>query len=220
MQAGCTGFIYAICAAQQFVENGRARHVLVVGAELLSKFLNWEDRTTCILFADGAGAVVLSRVEEPYGILSSVLEANGDMADYISIPAGGTREPITADTLNSHRHLIQMRGNETFKLAVRSITEVSQRVLAEGKVTAEELTLFVPHQANQRIIAAIGERLGIRDDQVYVNIDRVGNTSSASIPIALDEAVRAGRLHPDDTVLMSAFGAGLTWGAAVVRWCY
>jgi 3-oxoacyl-[acyl-carrier-protein] synthase-3 len=140
------------------------------------------------------------------------------MADFISIPAGGTREPISEEVLRRRRHLIHMRGNETFKIAVRSLTEISGQVLAEGNVKPQELTLFVPHQANRRIIAAVGERLGIRDDQVYVNIERVGNTSSASIPIALDEVARQGRLRRDDTVLMSAFGAGLTWGAALLRW--
>ena len=134
------------------------------------------------------------------------------------IPAGGTREPITAEVLEQGRHLIHMRGNETFKLAVRSLTEVSKRVLEEGKVTPEELSLFVPHQANRRIISAVGERLGIRDEQVFLNIERVGNTSSASIPIAVDEAVAAGRLKSGDSLLMSAFGAGLTWGATLLRW--
>jgi 3-oxoacyl-[acyl-carrier-protein] synthase-3 len=218
LQAGCTGFIYALSVAQQYVETGRARHALVVGAELLSKFLNWQDRTTCIIFADGAGGVVLSRVDEPFGILSSALAADGSMADFITIPAGGTREPISVAAIAGRRHLIHMRGNETYKIAVRRLTEISSRVLADGKVEARDLGLFVPHQANRRIITAVGERLGIRDDQVYVNIDRVGNTSSASIPIALDEAVRVGRLKREDTVLMSAFGAGLTWGSALMRW--
>lgn len=218
LQAGCTGFLYAMSIAQQYVESGAARRILVVGAELLSKYLNWQDRTTCILFADGAGAIVLGRVQEPYGLLSSSIHANGEMADLISIPAGGTREPATSEVRAKQRHLIHMRGNETFKLAVRNLTEVSKEVMTEGKVTARALTLFVPHQANRRIIDAVGERLGVSDEQVYVNVDRIGNTSSASIPIALDEVARSGRLRPDDTVLMSAFGAGLTWGAVLVRW--
>lgn len=220
LQAGCTGFIYALCVAQQFIETGHSRVALVVGAELLSKIMNWEDRTTCILFADGAGAVVVGRVDEPFGILASSIEANGDMADYIRIRAGGTREPISVEAIQARRHLIEMRGNETFKIAVRSITEISARVLAQSKIDPDELTLFIPHQANKRIIDAVRERLGLSEEQAYVNIDRVGNTSSASIPIALDEVVRAGRLNRDDTILMSAFGAGLTWGATVARWAY
>ena len=218
VQAGCTGFVYGLTIAEQFIVSGKARRVLVVGAELLSNFLNWDDRSTCVIFADGAGAVVVGRAEEPYGILASEIRSDGEMRDFISIPAGGTKQPITHDAIDKKLHLIHMRGNETFKLAVRSLTEISTQVLNQGKVSAEELDLFVPHQANKRIIDAVGKRLGLGDDRVYVNIDRVGNTSSASIPIALDEVVRSGRVRPDDTILMSAFGAGLTWGAVLMRW--
>jgi len=218
LQAGCTGFVYALTTAEQYIASGKARRVLVVGAELLSKYLNWEDRSTCIIFADGAGAVVVGRVQEPQGILSSALRADGNMADYITIPGGGTRMPMSHEVLDRKLNLIQMKGNETFKLAIRSLTDISEHVLSEGKVKAEDLSLFVPHQANRRIIDSVGERLGIDASRVYVNIERVGNTSSASIPIALDEVARSGRLRRDDTVLMSAFGAGLTWGAVLVRW--
>jgi len=218
MAAGCSGYIYAQSVAKQFVLSGRVRHALVIGAELLSKFLDWEDRSTCVIFADGAGATVISRGESPRGVLASAMHSDGSMADFISLPAGGSAHPPSRETIDGRMHFIKMRGNETFKMAVRSIEEVCREVLDAADLTPADVDWLVPHQANQRIIDAVGTRLGIPPERCYVNIDRYGNTSAASIPIALDEAVRSGKIRSGDVVLMAAFGAGLTWAASVARW--
>jgi 3-oxoacyl-[acyl-carrier-protein] synthase-3 len=218
MQAGCSGFIFAQSVAKQFLLTGKAKHALVIGAELLSKYLDWSDRTTCVIFADGAGATLMSAGVPPRGLLASVLHTDGAMADFITMPGGGCMAPPTSETVAKRLHYIRMRGNETFRIAVRSLEEVAREALAAAELTPADVDWFVPHQANRRIIDAVAERLGIGPDRCYVNIDRYGNTSAASIPIALDEAVRAGKVHPGQVVLMAAFGAGLTWAASVVRW--
>jgi 3-oxoacyl-[acyl-carrier-protein] synthase-3 len=218
LAAGCSGFIYALAVAERFVATGDYRAVLVIGAELLSKFTDWRDRTTCVLFGDGAGAVVLTPGEAPYGVLASSMHADGSMADFIYVPAGGTREPASERTVAERRHFIRMRGNETFKMAVRSMEETSRAVLEKAGLKPQDVNLFIPHQANRRIIDAVGSRLGLREEQVYINIERVGNTSAASIPVALDETARQGRLRKGDNLLFAAFGTGLTWGAAVCKW--
>ncbi len=218
MAAGCSGFIYGLEIANQFIATGTFRNILVIGAELLSKFLDWTDRTTCVIFADGAGATLVTRGEAPHGILASCLRADGKMADFICLPGGGTRNPPSEKIYREGLQFIRMKGNETFKIAVRSLEEVSREVLRRANLTPDQVDLFVPHQANRRIIDAVGVRLGVDPDRVYVNVDRVGNTSAASIPIALDEAVRANRVKPGDIILFAAFGAGLTWGATILRW--
>ncbi len=218
MAAGCSGYIYALAVAEQFLVSGSCERILVIGAELLSKFLNWKDRTTCVIFADGAGASLLCRGDSDRGVLATILKADGSMADFICLPGGGTLHPPSEKTISEGLHYIRMRGNETFKLAVRSLEEVSRDVLRKAGLQPSDVDLFIPHQANRRIIDAVGSRLGFEEDRVFVNIDRVGNTSAASIPIALDEAVRAGRVKRGNALLFAAFGAGLTWGAAVVRW--
>jgi 3-oxoacyl-[acyl-carrier-protein] synthase III len=218
MQAGCSGFIYAQSVAKQFIVSGRCRNVLVVGAELLSKFLDWTDRTTCVIFADGAGAAVMSEGNLPRGVLASAMHSDGSMSDFICMEGGGSKYPASAETVAKGMHFIRMRGNETFKIAVRSIEDVSREVLHTAGLTPDDVSWFIPHQANQRIIDAVRERLGIPAERCYVDIDRFGNTSAASIPIALDEAVRAGKVRPGDVILMAAFGAGLTWAASAVRW--
>ncbi|OLD65170.1 MAG: 3-oxoacyl-ACP synthase [Acidobacteria bacterium 13_1_40CM_2_68_10] len=218
LAAGCSGFIYALAVAERFVASGDYRAILVIGAELLSKFTDWRDRATCVLFGDGAGAVVLTPGEAPYGVLATSMHADGSMADFIYVPAGGTREPASERTVAERRHFIRMRGNETFKMAVRSMEETSRAVLEKAGLTPQDVNLFIPHQANRRIIDAVGSRLGLREDQVYVNIERVGNTSAASIPVALDEAMRKGLVRKGDNLLFAAFGTGLTWGAAVCTW--
>ena len=218
MQAGCSGFIYALTIAKQFVINGRYDNVLVIGAELLSKFLDWSDRGTCVIFADGAGAVVVSAGEPPRGILATSIHTDGSMADFITMPGGGTAYPTTEATVREKLHFIKMKGNETFKIAVRAIEEVSREVVQAAGLRTEDIDLFIPHQANTRIIDGVAQRMQIDPAKCFVNIDRIGNTSAASIPIALDEAVRGGRVHRNDILLFAAFGAGLTWGASVVRW--
>ena len=218
LAAGCSGFIYGLSVGERFVSSGDYRAVLVIGAELLSKYTDWRDRTTCVLFGDGAGAVVLAPGDAPYGVLASSMHADGSMADFIHVPAGGTREPASESSVSGRRHYIRMRGNETFKMAVRSMEETARAVLQKAGLKTTDVNLFIPHQANRRIIDAVGTRLGLREDQVYINIERVGNTSAASIPVALDEAVRKGRVHRGDHLLFAAFGTGLTWGAAVCTW--
>jgi 3-oxoacyl-[acyl-carrier-protein] synthase-3 len=218
LAAGCSGFLYGLSVAERFIASPQYKHVLLIGAEVLSKYVDWTDRTTCVLFGDGAGAAVLRAGAPPYGVLSCTLHADGSLADYIQVPAGGTREPASERTIAERRHYIRMKGNETFKMAVRSMEESARQALEMAGLTTSDINLFVPHQANRRIIDAIGSRLGLREEQVHVNIERVGNTAAASIPVALDEAVKQGRLKRGDVVLFAAFGTGLTWGAAVCRW--
>jgi 3-oxoacyl-[acyl-carrier-protein] synthase-3 len=219
LSAGCSGFIYAQSVAKQFVLSGRCRNVLIIGAELLSKFVDWKDRTTCVLFADGAGAAIMSEGKLPQGVLASAMYSDGAMRDFIYMPGGGVLHPPNDPaTLDQHLPYIRMKGNETFKMAVRSMDQVCREVLAQAELTTDDVDWLVPHQANLRIISAVGNRLGIPSERCYVNVDRYGNTSAASIPIALDEAVRGGRIKEGDIVLMTAFGAGLTWAASVVRW--
>jgi 3-oxoacyl-[acyl-carrier-protein] synthase-3 len=218
LSAGCSGFVYALSVAKQFLISQRFRHVLVIGGELLSKYIDWEDRATCVIFADGAGAVVLGRGEPPRGVLASAMHSDGAHAELICLPGGGTRHPPGQAMIDQRLQFIRMRGNETFRLAVRCLDEVCREVLEAAGLGPSDVTWFVPHQANQRIIDAVGQRLSIPPERCFVNIDRYGNTSAASVPIALDEAVRAGKIRPGDVVLMAAFGAGLTWAASVVRW--
>src|SRR5258706_8031014 len=191
LAAGCSGFIYGLSVAERFVASGDYRAVLLVGAELLSKYTDWPDRTTRVLFGDGRGRVVRTPGEAPYGVLATSLRADGSMADFIHVPAGGTREPASEKTVAERRHFIRMRGNERVKMAVPSMEGTSRGVLERAGLTTQDVQLFIPHQAKRPSIEAVGTRLGLREDQVYVNIERVGNTSPASIPVALDEAGRA-----------------------------
>jgi len=218
LAAGCSGFIYAQSVAKQFVLSGRCAHALVIGAELLSKYIDWTDRATCVIFGDGAGAVLLSAGSPPRGVLASAMHSDGSMVDFISMPGGGTLHPPSQAMIDERLHFIKMKGNETFKMAVRCIEEVCREVLDQAGLTPDDVDWFIPHQANARIITAVGKRLGMNDERCYINIDRYGNTSSASIPIALDEVVRDGKIEPGHIVLMAAFGAGLTWAASVARW--
>ena len=219
LSAACTGFLYGLGVASQFIATGWANKALVVGGEVLSKIVDWEDRATCVLFGDGAGAVVLEATDEPdRGILSVAMHADGSYGDLIQKPGGGSLHPTTVETLAQGLDFIKMKGNETFKVAVRSLAEVSEQALAGCGKTAEDVDWFIPHQANRRIIDAVGQRLAIREGRTVVNIERYGNTSAASVPIALDELERSGDLKEGDLLLMSAFGSGLTWGSAAVRW--
>jgi 3-oxoacyl-[acyl-carrier-protein] synthase-3 len=218
LAAACSGFLFGMTVADQFITTGKAKHALVIGAELLSRVVDYQDRATCVLFGDGVGAAVMGPVEPPSGILAEEMHTDGTCADHLTIPAGGTAKPASHETVEAREHYIKMKGNELFKVAVRSMEEVSRRVMEKAGVTPEELDLFIPHQANQRINNAVVQRLGVSPEKVYSNISRVGNTSSASIPICLDECVRSGRAKRGDLILMSAFGAGVTWGAVLMRW--
>ena len=218
LAAACSGFLFGMTVADQFITTGKIRYALVIGAELLSRYVDYQDRDTCVLFGDGAAAGVMGRVEPPSGILAEEMHTDGTGADQLYIPAGGTAKPASHETVEGREHYIKMKGNELFKVAVRSMEEVSRRVMEKAGVSVEELDLFIPHQANQRINNAVQQRLGVGPEKVYSNISRIGNTSSASIPICLDECVRSGRVKKGDLILMSAFGAGVTWGAVLMRW--
>lgn len=216
--AACAGFVYGLDVAAAQLASGGSRAALVIGAETLSRFLDFTDRTTCVLFGDGAGAAVVLPGEAP-GIIGSLLDADGDAATLLQIPAGGARLPASKDTVADTDHAIRMEdGREVFKRAVTSMADAARVLLDRHGVSPEDVDLVVPHQANERIIRAVGLRLGMPEDRVFIDLEEVGNTSAASVPIALDRAWRAGRLSAGDLVLTVAFGAGLTWGANLLRW--
>ena len=219
LSAACSGFLYALHVARQFFITGEVKTAMVIGAETLSRYTDYTDRGTCILFGDGAGAVVLQACEPGDGLLRSAWHTDGTYADFITMPGGGSKYPPNVkEHIDARLPFIKMRGNETFKVAVRSLTDVCLEVLAGAGMTVDQVDLFVPHQANMRIIGAVGDRLGLPAEKVYVNLERVGNTSSASIPLAMREAVDLGRLKRGDVVLAAAFGGGLTWAATLLRW--
>ncbi|HMS85639.1 MAG TPA: beta-ketoacyl-ACP synthase III [Nitrospira sp.] len=217
LSAACCGFVYALSVADAYVKSGM-RHVLVIGAEVMSAITDWTDRNTCILFGDGAGAVVVSARDGEGGILSTHLRSDGTLCELIMVPGGGSRTPPSEKVVEERLQYIKMRGNETFKVAVRTLEEIARTTLSANNLRVEDVDLYVPHQANIRILKAVIERLGLPIEKVLLNVDRYGNTSAASIPIALDEAVREGRVKAGSLVMLGAFGAGLTWASAVIRW--
>jgi len=216
--AACSGFIYSLTVADQFIRSGTAKRVLVIGAELLSRYVDYTDRATCVIFGDGAAAAVVVPKDDGTGLLASRIQSDGDYAESLYIPGGGTRHPASHQSVDSGLHYIKMKGNELFKIAVRNMCEVSNLVFDDVRITAGDINLLIPHQANQRIADAVGERLNIPPEKIYGNIARIGNTSSASIPIALDECLKAGRIKAGDIIMLVSFGAGVTWGAALIRW--
>jgi len=217
LSAACCGFVYALSMADAYVRTGM-RHVLVIGSEVMSAITDWTDRNTCVLFGDGAGAVVVSASDGDRGILSTHLRSDGALCELIMVPGGGSRTPPSEKVITERQQYIKMRGNETFKVAVRTLEEVARETLAANGIRIEDLDLYVPHQANIRILRAVTERLGLPVEKVMLNVDRYGNTSAASIPIALDEAVRGGRVKDGSLVMLGAFGAGLTWASAMIKW--
>jgi len=218
VNAACSGFLNALAVADSFVQTGMIGNALVVGSDALSRLLNWKDRSTCILFGDGAGAVVLGASRDgERGILSTRLRTDGSYVKTLYVPAGGSLKPANLESVRKNEHTITMNGKEVFKVAVRSMEEVSREALDEAGVSVDEISLVIPHQANLRIITALADRLGVPMSRVMVNLDRYGNTSAASVPVALDEARREGRIRRGDVVLLNAFGAGFAWGAAVIR---
>lgn len=216
--AACSGFLYAVGIAQAMIASCQVDRILVVGTEVLSRVTNWKDRTTCTLMGDGAGAVVLAPGDDNHRILSMMLGADGNHGTLIEQPAGGSRMPATEETVKNQMHTIHMKGNEVFKLAVRGMADACTRVLRDAGYTPDDVALLVTHQANYRIIEATARRLEIPMDRVFTNIQKYGNTSAASVPLALDEACRSGRLKEGDLLAMVVFGGGLTWGATLVRW--
>ena len=218
LSAGCSGFVYGLGIGSQSIVSGLYRKILLVGAETLSRITDWTDRNTCVLFGDGAGAAVLGRVEEGYGILSLDLGADGNGGSHLIQPAGGSRKPTTHETVDAHEHLIHMDGQDVFKFAARRMPYACRKVLQKTGMTIDDIALLVPHQANLRIIDNAIERLKIDRDRVWINIDKHGNMSAACVPVCLAEAQEAGRLKKGDNVIMVAFGAGLTWAGALVKW--
>ncbi len=218
LAAGCSGFMYAIVTASQFIKTGLYKHVLVIGAESLSRILDWTDRNTCVLFGDGAGAVVLGEVPEGYGILGSNLGSDGSGGDLLCLPAGGTSRPATEETVRDRLHFVHMAGNEVFKFAVKVMGEAALNALEHAQIDTSAVDWLIPHQANIRIIQSAAKRLKMPMEKVIVNVDKYGNTSSASIPIALEEAIHDGRIKSGQVITMVGFGAGLTWASAVMRW--
>jgi 3-oxoacyl-[acyl-carrier-protein] synthase-3 len=218
LEAACSGFIYGLEIAQQFIMSRTYDTVLVIGAEKLSSIVDWEDRNTCVLFGDGAGAAVLQNRPNSHGLLTAVMGADGRKADLLYMPGGGSRCPASSRSVASRLHYLRMEGKETFKCAVQAMLSAAQEALSRCELDITRIKCVIPHQANKRIIEAVGSRLGATPEQLFMNVDRYGNTSAASVAIALDEAVRSGRIVQGDLILLVVFGAGLTWGAAVIEW--
>ncbi len=218
ISAACSGFLYALSLAEKYIMTGSAQKALVIGAEVLSRIVDWTDRNTCCLFGDGAGAVVVEASAGERGILSTHIHSDGRHWELLYQPGAGNRNPASQKILDEKMAYINMQGNDVFKLAVRAMEDVALEALAANNLTTSDIDLFIPHQANRRIIDAIGKRLGLNGEQLFINLERYGNTSSASIPIALDEVHRSGRIKEGDIILLDAFGGGLTWGATLMRW--
>jgi 3-oxoacyl-[acyl-carrier-protein] synthase-3 len=217
LQAGCTGFVYALAAAQGFISTGLHKNILVIGTETISRNVDWQDRETCVLFGDGAGAVIVQACDEPTGVLSFVLGSDGSGAPHLQINMGA-REPITTETILRGDHLVHMNGREVFKFATRIMGQAAAEAIGQAGMSLSDIDLLIPHQANLRIIELAARHLGLPMDKVFVNIQDYGNTSAASIPIALVEAIEQGRCKDGDNLCLVGFGAGLTWAAAVIRW--
>ncbi len=218
LAAGCSGWVYALSTATQFIRSGMYDHVLVIGADALSKYTDWTDRSTCVLFGDAGGAAVLAPVEAGTGVLGTYLGADGSGGEYLKIDAGGSKLPTSEETVRDRRHNIQMAGREVFRFAVKIMGEASLKVLDLCGLTHDDVDIFVPHQANIRIIEAAAQRLDLPSEKVFINVQNYGNTSAASIPLALDEAYHAGRIKEGDVVVVVGFGAGLTWASGVLKW--
>jgi len=217
VSAACAGFVYGLAAGWQFIKGGLYNNVLVVGSEVLSSITDWKDRSTCVLFGDGAGAAVLTRAQSP-GILSAYLGADGSQADILILPGGGSKHPTSAETIKQGLHYMKMKGNELFRIAVRLMVQAAEKAVGQAELKTSDIKLLIPHQANIRIINAVGKRLGLASEKVYINISRYGNMSSASSAVALCEAWEEGRLQKGDLVVLDAFGGGLVWGSCAIRW--
>jgi 3-oxoacyl-[acyl-carrier-protein] synthase-3 len=218
VSAGCTSFIHTLSLADKFIKEDPARKVMVLGAEIMSKVTDWSDRATCVLFGDGAGAMILVGEEGDRGVLSTHLHSDGSLWELLYMPGGGSAHPSSHETVDQRLHCIKMAGNPLFKVAVRALAEVSQEALKYNGLTSEDIDLMIPHQANTRIIEAAAKLINFPMDKVYLNIEKYGNTSSATIPIALDELNRGGKLKAGNVIMMCSFGTGVTWGGAVIRW--
>lgn len=216
--AACSGWLYAMTVAEGLIATGVAETILVAGSEKMSAIVDWKDRATCVLFGDGAGAVILKKARSGKGILSAYMRSDGNLADLLYRPSGGATVPMSAAVLDDRSHLVRMAGREVFKHAVRSMSDAADRALDGARLTGADIDLLIPHQANIRIIEAIADRMKIPIERFFINVDRYGNTSAAAVAIALDEANRTGRLKPGDYILMVVFGGGLTWASTVIEW--
>lgn len=218
ISAACSGFPYALTLADGLIRSGSYKHILVIGAEVISTYINWKDRSTCVLFGDGAGAAVLGETDSNSGILATYLGTDGSQANILQIPAGGSAIPTTIDSINQGLHYVRMEGSEVFKSAVRTMTDSVTEVLKRAKLSVQDIDCFIPHQANLRILNAVTERTGIDPAKVFINLDRYGNMSAASTAVALCEAVQEGKIKKGSHVVLVAFGSGLTWAACAIRW--
>ncbi|MBF0542468.1 MAG: ketoacyl-ACP synthase III [Nitrospirae bacterium] len=218
INAACSGFIYGLSIANAYIKSGVYKRILLVGAEVLSKFTNWKDRNTCVLFGDGAGAVILEATDGDQGIYSVDIYSDGSFANLLNLPGGGSKNPPSPESLKNELHYLQMKGNETFKVAVKTLEQLVISTIEKNNIKSSDIKLLIPHQANLRIISATASRLGMDMSRVMVNLNKCGNTSAASIPIALDEAVTSGRIEKNDYILLEAFGGGLTWASALIKW--
>ncbi len=218
INAACAGFLYGLHVANGFVKAGLHKRILLVGTEVLSRVTDWNDRNTCVLFGDGAGVVIIEHTEEDKGVISTHINSDGNMWELLYIPGGGSKYPTSQESIQNRLHYIKMKGNEVFKHAVRTLGDLVVKTLKENNLSPSQLSLLIPHQANTRIIQATADRIGIPMDKVIMNLDKFGNTSAASIPIALDEVVQSGRVKEGDYILMEAFGGGFTWASALIKW--
>ncbi len=215
--AACSGFLYGITMVESMIKTGQIKYALVIGAEVLTKYVDYTDRGTCVIFGDGAGAAVLGPVPEGKGILATKIKSDGRYEEQLYCPGGGTKMGTTHETIDNREHFFKMKGNELFKVAVRSMADISAEMVEKAGYTVDDIDLVIPHQANQRITDAVASRLNVPEEKVYSNIAEMGNTSSASIPIAMDECIQSGRIHEGSLVLLTAFGGGVTWGGTVIR---
>lgn len=215
--AACSGFLYGVTMVESMIRTGQIKYALVIGAEVLTKYVDYTDRGTCVIFGDGAGAAVLGPVGEGKGILATKIKSDGRYEEQLYCPGGGTKLGTTHETIDNREHFFKMKGNELFKVAVRSMADISAEMLAKAGLTVDDVDIVIPHQANQRITDAVASRLGVPEEKVYSNIAEMGNTSSASIPIAMDECIQSGRIKEGTTVLLTAFGGGVTWGGTVIQ---
>ena len=216
--AACTGFVYALETGAKFVESGKYKNILVIGADTMSSIIDYTDRNTCVIFGDGAGGVLLQPSNNDCGVLDSILMTDGSGHKYLTVPAGGSLNPASKETLNKGMHYVYQDGKTVFKFAVKNMADVSKEILDNNNIAGEDLKLFIPHQANKRIIDAAAKRCGLTEDQVLININKYGNTTAGTIPIALDDAVEANMLEKGDLVLFAAFGGGFTWGSMLIKW--
>ena len=219
LSGACTGFKYALDTGSRLIESGKYKKVIVIGSDTMSSILDYTDRNTCVLFGDGGGGVMLERAKDSdSGVIDSILRTDGSGSDYLKIPGGGSLHPASYETVDQHLHYIRQDGQVVFKYAIKGMAEISEEILKKNNIDSNSISLYVPHQANKRIIDGAAQRCGFKDDQVYININKYGNTTAGTIPICLDEAKELGRINNGDLILLAAFGAGFTWGSMLIRW--